>query len=330
MDRRGRLNEQPSGFVITLRAVGLQAMAGLVVWIAAVIVAATVPLARLDLTDLLLLFGQLVAVPMGLLLFQSSAPLADALQLNARILFRLAALAALVAALLPQGFVAAAVASLWLLPAGFVGLAAAADAAHRRDAHPGELARLLSAGFLVAGAAFFVAHRDGLTPFGFSAAIIELTAVHFTFTGYGLLLIGAELTRWTRKHGSPASGGLGTSGVVLLMSGLLVTPVGFTIAPVLQVVGAVAVATAVVALAASSALVATNPRLPRLARPWLLVAPATSVLVGGLAGWYAITEAAGAPAWTIGQMAAWHGSVAAFGVVGSGLIGWRLVFLLDR
>jgi hypothetical protein len=64
--------------------------------------------------------------------------------------------------------------------------------------------------------------------------------------------------------------------------------------------------------------------------PWLESSQSQTKVLGGLAGWYAITEAAGAPAWTIGQMAAWHGSVAAFGVVGSGLIGWRLVFLLDR
>jgi hypothetical protein len=330
MRRIGRHTEQPSGLLITLRALGLQAMAGLVVWIAAAMVAATAPLARLDLIDVLLLFGQLVAVPMGLLLSRSSTPLAEALQLNARILFRLAVLAALVATLLPQGLLAGLVASLWLLPAGFVGLAALARAAHLGDPIPEELARVMSAGFLVAGAAFFVVHRAGLAPFGFSATIIELTAVHFTFTGYGLLLIAAELTRWTRGHGAAAPRAFAISGTVVLMCGLLITPIGFTVAPGLQVVGAVTVATAVMALAAASALVATDPRTPSLARPWLLVVPAAAVLVAGLASLYAITEAAGNPVMSIGQMAAWHGLTAAFGVVGCGLLGWRLIFLLDR
>jgi hypothetical protein len=68
--------------------------------------------------------------------------------------------------------------------------------------------------------------------------------------------------------------------------------------------------------------------LPALARPWLLAAPASSLVVAGLAALYAVTESTGQPALTVQQMASWHGSLAAFGVVGCGLLGWRLVRLL--
>ena len=58
-------------------------------------------------------------------------------------------------------------------------------------------------GFLFVGAAFALADRADLRPFDFSATIILLTAVHFHFAGFALVLAGA--LAWRARPG-PAVG----------------------------------------------------------------------------------------------------------------------------
>ena len=304
-----------STFQRAVAAIGLQTLAGLVVWaiVAAVGLAFAEP--ALGLTSLLLLFGQLVVVPLGLgLLRLDGGPASLALVRGARFGWRLAALAALVAVAIPPGALSAAVAALWLVPALAVGLAAVLSLpVALRD--PVRFAHAAAAGFLVVGALFFVLHRGGGDWAGVGPTIVQLTAVHFHVAGFGLALVTAELVERRRR--------IGTAAILLLVAGMALTALGFlTVRPV-QAAGAVLVAVAL--LVAAVGIAGLGHRIRSAAARWLLrISCASGFAVAGLALVYAITEAAGRPAIDIPTMAATHGVLAALGVVGAGLIGWRV------
>lgn len=295
-------------------AIGLQALGGLVVWLLVVAVAVLVRPPQLELVPVLLLFAQIVIVPLGLGLMSPRGALERAIVSGSVFGFRIGGVAALMAIGLPRGEIAAALAALYLVPAlavGFLGVWRIVGGPWR-DA--GRLGEACAAGFLAVGALFFVLHRQGGDLLGQPEQIIELTAVHFHATGFGLTLMAATLARRLPRWGLPA--------LLLIVTGMVVTPIGFLTAPAVQVAGAVLVV-------AGLAMVAVGPM--RLlgsvgagARAALLISSGSAALVGALALLYAVTEALGSPAVSIPAMAATHGVAAALGVVGCGLFGWRL------
>jgi hypothetical protein len=298
-----------------VRALGLTSLGGLAVWVVVAVVAWRVDDATLDLPAVLLLFGQLVIVPLGLgMLDRGGPPVAVALQRGAWMGVRAGSVAALAALALPRGELSAAVAALYLLPVLAVGLAALLRfASGRRDMQ--DVAGVAAAGFLVIGAIFFVIHRQGIAFGGMPEHIIQLTAIHFHFTGYGLgLMAGALAARASR---------LGGIGVALLVAGMVVTPVGFLTTPPVQALGAALVVAALLVVA-----VGTVVSLPRIgsgaARRLLFVSAVVAWLVGGMAAAYAVSEAFGSPTIPLVAMAGLHGTFAAIGVVFCGLLGWRL------
>jgi YndJ-like protein len=308
------------------RALGLQALAGLVLWVVVAIAGVAAPDLGLDLIPLLLLFAQLVVVPLGLLLLTSRTRVADAFELGARLFLRLGALAALATLAFPAGAIAGVIAAVWLLPTGFAGLSVLADFVARPRLQVASLARLAGGGFLVAGASFFVASRLGLRPMGFSDEIVVLTAVHFHVTGFAVLFAAAELCAEAARV-SPAAERLATAAAGLLLAGMLVTPLGFVAAAALQLVGALLVAAGVLLLAATTALVVLRGRVAGAARVTLATSALSALAVGGLAAVYAISAAGGSPVISIPAMAATHGVLGVIGVAGGGLLGWRLVRL---
>jgi hypothetical protein len=299
-----------------VRALGLTALGGLVVWVVVAIVAWRVDDATLDLPAVLLLFGQLVIVPLGLGLFDGGGPrIARALHRGGWFGVRAGSVAALAALALPRGELAAAVAALYLLPVLAVGLAAlvrfVADDRHGMQ----DVAGVAAAGFLVVGAVFFVIHRQGIAFGGMPEHILQLTAVHFHFTGYGLgLMAGALVTR---------SSTVGSIGVALLIGGMVVTPIGFLTVPAVQALGAILVVAALLVVAVGS--VTTLGRIGSgAARRLLFVSSVFAWVVGGMAFTYALSEAFGSPVIPLVAMAGLHGTFAAVGVVFCGLLGWRL------
>ncbi len=306
-----------------MRAIGLDALGGLSVWLLVVGVDAGFGEPRLGSIALLLLFGQLVIVPLGLLLFAARRPIEHGLLLSARVLFRFGGVAALVTLAFPRGELSGAVAAVWAVPALLVGVAAAIRAVGglrsgnlwRRS----ELAQIGASAFLVVGAFFFVLYRGGIAVMGFGDVIIHLTAVHFVYTGFGLLLIAGQLAR---RGPGYALGGLA---VLLLLAGMIVTPIGFMTLPLIQLAGVLCVVAGLLAVALGTVLRIREDHAARSARPWLAVAAASPLLVGGLATVYAIGEAVGTPVLSIDAMVPLHGAVAAVGVVFCGLLGWRLV-----
>jgi hypothetical protein len=207
------------------------------------------------------------------------------------------------------------VAALYLLPVLAIGVAALLRfaTAGRRDL-PG-MARVSAAGFLVVGAVFFVIHRQGIAFGGMPEHILQLTAVHFHFTGYGLGLMAGTLAAQPSR--------LGGIGVAVLVGGMIVTPIGFLTVPAVQALGAILVVAALLLMAVGTVTV-----LGRIgsgpARRLLFVSSVFAWLVGGMAAVYAISELFGRPAIRLVLMAGLHGTFAAVGVVFCGLLGWRI------
>jgi hypothetical protein len=183
---------------------------------------------------------------------------------------------------------------------------------------PVELAGHAAAASLAVGAVFFVLHRAGVHPGGFGDEIVHLTAVHYHFTGFATLLIAGRLAaRGPRRFGCAA--------VIVLVAGLVVTPIGFLTEPGVQVGGAVIVVAGLWIIAGGTALGLGEGRYGTQAAPLLWISVVASLGVGALAVGYAVSEAFGAPVLSVQLMAALHGSLAAFGLVFCGLVGWRLV-----
>ena len=299
-----------------VRAIGLTALGGLVVWTIVAVVAWRVDDARLDLPAVLLLFGQLVVVHLGLGLVDGGGPrIAVALHRGGRFGMRAGSVAALAALALPRGELSAAVAALYLLPVAAIGLAALLRAVADGRRPVSALAELAALGFLVVGAAFFVIHRQGIAFGGMPEHILQLTAVHFHFTGFGLGLMAAALAAR-----SSTAGGIGGG---LLVAGMVVTPIGFLASPSIQVLGALLAVAALLVVA-----VGTVMALGRIgsgaARRLLFVSSVFAWVVGGMAAAYATSEALGRPVIPVVVMAGLHGTFAAVGVVFCGLLGWRM------
>ena len=301
---------------------GLTAIAGLVVWILVAAVAFWVDDSRLDLPAVLLLFGQLVVVPIGAgLLGGGGRRIGAALHRGGRAGLRLGGVAALAALLMPRGELAAVAAAFYLLPVLAIGLGSGLRALGGGLTDAADWGRTAAAVFLVIGALFFVIHRQGIGFVGMPEHILQLTAVHFHFTGFGLVIMAAALARR-----SPRVGGVA---VALLIAGMIVTPIGFLTVPAVQVMGALLVVTALLVVAIGTVL-ALGRIGSGAARRLLFISSVFAWLVGGMAAAYALTEALGSPAIPVVVMAALHGVFAAIGVVFCGLLGWRLADVAGR
>lgn len=300
-----------------VRALGLQTIGGLVVWTVIAAVAVAIDSATLDIVTVLLLFGQLVVVPMGLLLLTGGSELERSLMRGGRFGFRLGGVAALASLAFPPGELSAAFAALYLLPAVLVGAASVLGVAScLRDGsiwRPVELGRAAAGAFLFIGALIFVLHRQGITFGGFGDLVMQLTAVHLHFVGFGLMLMAAELVR--RRPGFGIA-------VPLLLAGMIATPIGLVTHPSVQALGALLVlaALAIISVGTVTTLASLGPASRRL----LFVSAVFPLLVGGMAAIYAIGEALGSSTIPIAVMAPIHGGFGAIGVVFCGLLGWRL------
>ena len=270
----------------------------------------------LDLVTVLLLFGQLVIVPLGLLLMPASGHrTAAALSRGARFLFRIGGVAAIASLAIPRGELSAAVAVVYLLPALLVGAASLLRAPEIR--RPPDLAAVAGGIFLAIGAFFFVLHRQDVAIEGFPELAVQLTAVHLHFVGFGLLLVAGSLSRRSARMGRAA--------VRLLTIGTVAMPLGQFIHPVLELAGAIGVTGGLLAVTVGTFSVLADSAVPAAARRLLFVSIALSLFVGAMAVVYASGLAGGTPSIDFGTMARLHGTFAAIGVVFCALLGWRLV-----
>lgn len=295
-----------------VRAIGLQALGGLATWVIVAVVAINVDAASLDLVAVLLVFGQLVIVPLGLLLIQVAGDTpAGALARGGRVLFRVGGLTAIAALIIPRGELSAAVAALYLVPALLVGASAVLDA--RRIRSPSEGAGVVARLLLLGGALLFVLHRQDIAFGGLPELSLQLGAVHLHFVGFGLVVTASALARRGSRPGTWACW--------LLAAGSLPASIGAIVHPALAVIGSVLVLGGLVAVTAGTLPLLADARVRPAARRLLFVSLACAVFVALLA----MQSLLGAPAGEIGSMVRLHGSFGAIGFVFAGLLGWRLV-----
>lgn len=281
-------------------------------------------LTHLTLIDLLFLLAPLVIAPLGLVLVALDEGLPQFL-LSAAIRVQPAgAVLAVVAFLLPIGLPAAILAAAWLLVCGIAALGALAYLVQGRSLQPVRLATAAAIGFMAFGAIWLVLSRAGIAPIGLSPIIVEMTAVHFHFTGFAATLMAALLlTRLRDDRGVAQRVAMASS--LLLVAGSPVLAMGWaTPVHVLQVAGAILVATGVVATAAvfffkSASLVDSTP-----ARTLLRLSALAPLLPMVLAVEYSAGHVFGFPTLDIQGMALIHGDLNALGFSLLGLVAWSI------
>lgn len=299
------------------------AVGGGIVWLA-LVATRLVGLTRLTLIDLLFLLAPLVIAPLGLPLIAVDEGLPKVLLGAAIRVQPVGAVLAVVAFLLPIGLAAAVFASAWLLVCVIAALGALAYLVLGRSLHPVRLATAAAVGFMAFGAIWLILSRGGIAPIGLSPIIVEMTAVHFHFTGFAATLMAALLlTRLREDRGVARRVAMAAS--LLLVAGSPVLAMGWaTPIHLLQVAGAILVAIGVVATSAvfffrSASLVESTP-----ARILLRLSALAPLLPMLLAVEYSAGHVFGFPTLDIQGMALIHGDLNALGFSLLGLVAWSI------
>jgi hypothetical protein len=299
------------------------AVGGGIVWLA-LVASRLAGLTHVTLIDLLFLLAPLVIAPLGLALIAFDEGLPSSLLTAAIRVQPVGAVLAAIAFLLPIGLPAAIVAAAWLLVCGLAALGALAYLIQGRSIHPLRLATAAAVGFMAFGAIWLVLSRAGVAPIGLSPIIVEMTAVHFHFTGFAATLMAALLlTRLHQERGWSRRIALAAS--LLLVAGSPVLAAGWaTPFRVLQVAGAVLVATGVIATTAvmffrAARLVEATP-----ARVILRLSALAPLLPMVLAVEYSAGHVFGFPTLDIQGMALIHGDLNALGFSLLGLVAWSI------
>lgn len=281
-------------------------------------------LTRLTLIDLLFVLAPLVIAPLGLRLTAFDQGPASRLLTAAVWLQPIGAALATASFLLPIGGMAAILASAWLLVCAIAALGALADLIERRSLHPVRLAPAAAVAFMAFGAVWLVLSRAGIAPLGLSPIVVELTAVHFHFTGFAATLMAAlVLTKLHSERGTSRQIALAASLLMIVGSPVIAAGWG-TPFHVLQVAGAILVAAGVIGTASilffrSASLVDSTP-----ARVMLRVSALTPLVPMVLAVEYSAGRVFGFPTLDIHAMALIHGDLNALGFSLLGLSGWSI------
>jgi YndJ-like protein len=300
-----------------LRQHHISALAGALAWLLLLVLLPAEP-PTIALITRLLLLAVLVLVPLALGLAANGAN-------RWRLALRVQPLAAAVTAiafLLPAGTLAGGLALCLLL---FVGAVALLGLRHLLDHGLRDAAELcidVSLLLLPIGGFWLAMARFGARPLGFGDTIVLLTAVHFHYAGFALLLLTGLAGRRLRSS-TPHVWGVFRLVAAGVIAGVPLVALGITFSRELEILAVLLLASSVLALALLT-LVAVVPRLARrAARVLLAVSALASVATMLLAVGYVGGSRAGL-ALTIPQMVLAHGVVNSFGLVLCGLLAWTL------
>ena len=267
--------------------------------------------------EILFLLAPVVVVPLAMRLTDVPADATPALW-TARRLQPWAALAVVASFLVHRGYLAAGLASAWLVVTALVAFHGGRRLWRRPAWTSAEVA--VSAGCLMLpiGGGWLVLSRLGMGALGFEEPLILLTAVHFHYAAYATLVLVGSLGR---------AAGDGRAFRVIAggaMAGPLLLAAGITFSPLLEVAAAGVVALAVCGLGALT-LVRVVPHVPPTARVLLILSSVSAFGAMALALAYAVGELTWHPIVSLGEMVRIHGPLNALGFVLAGLAGWTLV-----
>ncbi len=293
------------------------------VWLTTVVASQVSECLNRSWIELLFLFAPLVIVPLGLELTrrldaQFHAPVAEKLALRIQLP---AAFAAALSFYCRAPLAIASLAVLWLTFVVILAVGRLWRVLRTRSHTFDELCALLAFAYLAVAAAWFMASRLGWHPMEFREPIVLLTAVHFHYAGFAAAILVRAFRRLLKQgfvqtllYRVAAAGALG--GPALLAA-------GFVIGPTLKLVAVLLVALGEIALAAC--FVVSIPGVTEASARILLFISAASVAVAMcLAALWTVGEFPRQPFLDIARMAAWHGSLNAFGFTFCGLAAFVL------
>jgi hypothetical protein len=306
----------------TLRWHYMSALAGTLAWLLLLILLPAEP-QTLALITRLLLLAVLVFVPLALGLVAPMRPVRSAgyLWLTMRVQ-PFAASAVVAAFLLPAGVPAGVLALSWLVFAGIAALLGVTRFFDPDERNAAELCINVSLLLLPIGGFWMAMARFGVHPLGFGDTIVLLTAVHFHYAGFALLML-AGLSGRRLRAGAPLMWSIFRLVAAGMIAGVPLVALGITFSRVLEILAVLLLVSSVLALALLT-LVAVVPLVARLdARALLAVSALASIATMLLAAGYAGGSFVGL-ALTIPQMVLAHGVVNALGLVLCGLLAWTL------
>ncbi len=299
----------------------ISAAAGALVWMLSLFWR-TGDSAETDLIQKVFLFAVFVIVPLGISLIASNE---EWLSLSiAAIIQPIAALLCLISFALPQGVLAAVLASTWLVTTSFIALAGVL-----RVVLSGPVSRLelsINAGmiYLPVGGAWLVASRVGFQPLGFGDTIVLLTAVHFHFAGFAAPVLAGLAGRT-----SPGSRSIAVAAIGIVVGTPLVAA-GITLSPILALAGTLMVAAGLVLLGIVVIVSVVAKLDSRLSRILLVISSLSSFAAMVLAVLYAYSIVTHTLIVDIPQMAMTHGLLNSFGFSLCGLLGWAISSIRQR
>lgn len=172
-------------------------------------------------TQIVLAFAMFIIVPLGLCIAArpSTGP-TTALLIPLAKAAPFIAITAAISLALEQGVAAALLALPWFGYTLVLGAIGAGRVLSRRTLQTPGLGVDAALLFIVVGGAWFVISRAGWQPLGFSAAIVQLTAVHFHYAGFALPIVAGVV-------GDRLGRGVLLPAMVIL--GVPVTAVGITV-----------------------------------------------------------------------------------------------------
>lgn len=299
----------------------LSALVGGLVWALWLLILPAKP-ETIGRIERLLLLAVLVLVPLALGLAVPGAGRGTRLRRRAEQFQPVAAGATAAAFLLPAGALAGLLACGWLIFAGLVALLGIARLLDRSLGNAPE--RCIGAGLLLlpVGGLWLALARFGAHPLGFGDTIVLLTAVHFHYAGFALLVLAGLAGRRLRL-GAPAARGTFRLVAAGIIAGVPLVALGITFSRQLEMLAVLLLVSSVLALAFLELLSVLPLIERRLARVLLAISALSSVATMLLAAGYALDGLVGL-ALTIPQMVLAHGAVNAFGLVLCGLLAWAL------
>lgn len=293
-----------------------------VIWILLALTAAA-GVISLSLTQVLLSFGLLLIVPLGLDSCRWSHDLADRLRTISYGMARVTGPIAAIAMLLPTGFLSAGLAGVWVLTAAIFSISALVQLIATRSFGVEVLLRAAASAYLLVGAGWLVISRFGAQPLDFSDSIVELTAVHFHFAGFAAPLIAASAITWSKTISRGVSRTVMASGLGIVAAMPMVAA-GITASPALEITGSVLIGLSLAVLGIATLFAIARRHPCAISRALLSISSISVLLAMALAIQYALGQYIGTPALEIGQMAQLHGALNAAGFSLCGLLGWRL------